>query len=272
MNNAQKAKLRRSWLKVHAAGEKQLKAALVKFFAAQRSRIAAAAKDLKTLTVASARELLNVKDEHDWMMTAVEPILGNLLATGAARIFVMRPAKLKKTSKAFDFSASDLEDFDLPAHMITSMQSAFDNLAGQQYWKDIQDGTLLQVRDSLARGIEDGLSVPNLKKLLLAEHKGMSEVRAAAIARTETNAAMAAGAQSSYETLRADGDELQKAWISIVDADTRPDHAAADNQTVDVEEEFTLGSEKCMAPGAPSLSAKQRCNCRCGTVGVWGEE
>jgi len=271
MAKTRKSKLLKEWLQLHASGEKRLKTALRKFFAGQRSRMMAAAKELPVLTVDSAASLLDVDVEYNALMERVSPVLAFLLGAGALRVFMQRPAKLAKKSKAFEFDWDDLSQFRLPDSMKTSMQNTFDDLANQSFWRDIQSGSLLSITDSLQRGIEDGLSIPNLRKLLESEHKTMSAVRAELIARTETNAAMGRGAQTSYEALKADGDELQKAWISVVDADTRADHAAADNQTVDVEDEFTVGSEKCMHPGDPSLSAAQRCNCRCGTVGVWSD-
>lgn len=267
---ASKADLRKSWLKAHAAGERKLKKVLREFFAGQRERIMAVANEMESFSVESAGRMLDLGLERDELVTVVEPVLGELLATGAARVFKQRPAKTAKPkmSKAFDV---DLAAFDLPSLMRAALQSQLDLVTGQAYWDEIQRGTLLQVTDTLTRGIDEGLSVPNLRKLLQTEHANMSKWRATAIARTETTGALAAGHQTSYDTLAADGEKIRKTWLSIIDADTRPDHEAADGQTVDVSETFSVGSESCMHPGDVSLSAKQRVNCRCSTAAEFGD-
>ncbi len=267
-SSAATAKLRKSWLKAHAAGERKMKTVIRSFFAGQRERIMAVANEMESFSVASAAHLLDLGLERDELVTVIEPVLGELLATGAARVFKQRPAKTAKTakpkkSKAFDV---DLADFDLPTSMRAALQSQLDLVTGQAYWDEIQQGSLALVRDTLADGVERGLSVPNMRKLLESSHTNMSKWRATAIARTETTGAMAAGHQVSYETLAADGEKIRKSWLSIIDADTRPDHVEADGQTVDVSETFTVGSESCMHPGDVSLSAKQRVNCRCSSV------
>lgn len=263
---ASKADLRKSWLKAHTAGEKKLAGVLVDYFAEQRKRIMAAAKELATLTAASAGELLDIEAEHAKLIAAVEPVIGELLATGAARVFKQRPAKAAKkktTSKAFDV---DLADFKLPDMMADAMEQQFNELIAAPYWQQIQQGTVGLVSDTLQYAIDEGLSIPNMRKLLQSEHANMSKWRATAIARTETTGALAAGHQVSYETLAADGERLRKSWLSIIDADTRPDHEAADGQTVDVDAMFLVGAESCKHPGDVSLSAKQRVNCRCSTA------
>jgi hypothetical protein len=269
-SSAAKAKLRKSWLKAHAAGERKMKTVIRSFFAGQRERIMAVANEMESFSVASAAHLLDPGLERDELVTLIEPVLGELLATGAARVFKQRPAKASKPkkSKAFDV---DLADFDLPSSMRAALQSQLDLVAGQAYWDEIQQGSLALVRDTLADGVERGLSVPNIRKLLESSHTNMSKWRATAIARTETTGALAAGHQVSYETLEADGEKIRKSWLSIIDADTRPDHVEADGQIVDVSETFTVGTESCMHPGDVSLSAKQRVNCRCSSAAEFGD-
>jgi uncharacterized protein with gpF-like domain len=261
----------KSWLAAHTAGERRMNRVVSAFFAGQRKRIGDAAKGIAKLSRESAPQLLDVAAEHTALMAAVEPILGELLATGAARVFAARPSKVaKKTSKSFDTDL--LDKFDLPAAIRDEMEKQFDLITSQPYWREIQSGSLLLVRDTLADAIEQGMSIPNMRRALQDAHAGMSKWRAQAIARTETTGVFGAAQNSSYATLTADGQTLRKQWLSVVDDDTRPDHAEADNQTVDVDGEFTVGSEKCQHPGDVSLSAKQRVNCRCTTSALWGDE
>jgi SPP1 gp7 family putative phage head morphogenesis protein len=200
------------------------------------------------------------------MMEKVEPLIAEDLAIGAARVLAQRPSKVAKT-KTFDVEW--LDDFPLPEAMKLAIEAAFNDLMGQDYWQAIQRGTLLSITDTLTAGLTEGLSYPNLKKLLLDTHKGMSEVRAAAIARTETTKAMNRGHMESYLSLQADGEKLQKEWLTIQDATTRPAHADADGQVVDVNADFVVGGENIPHPGTGS--AKNSVNCRCTTAAVFGD-
>ncbi len=272
LSKQQKAKLRRDWLKVHGKSERKMARVLSQYFKSQRKRLRDALADLTTITTADVPTLLDVDDEHAKLMAAVEPLIAEFLATGAARVLAQRPAKTEKAktanTKAFD--ADMLDDFDLPPSMIAAIEVQFGELTEAEYWAAIQDGSLLSVTDTVQDGLEQGLSYPNLKKLVLASHKTFSEVRSELIARTETTGAMAAGHQASYESLKADGDDIRKEWLSIIDSDTRPAHAAADGQIVDVDAKFVVGGEECMYPGSPYLSAANRCRCRCSSAAVFG--
>jgi uncharacterized protein with gpF-like domain len=154
---------------------------------------------------------------------------------------------------------------------LKSMSKAFDNLLSQSYWRDIQSSTLLSLTDTLTAGIEQGLSIPNLRKLIQSEHATISKWRATAIARTETNAVMSLSHTEALSSLAAAGDSVKKTWLAVVDADTRADHAEADGQTVGVDEDFNVGGESCRHPGDVMLSAAQRVNCRCTVVGEWSD-
>lgn len=84
--------------------------------------------------------------------------------------------------------------------------------------------------------------------------------RAATIARTET---LIATNKASDEAARATGLRMVKEWGATEDARTRPDHAAADGQTREMDEDFDVGGEKMSYPGDTKGSAKQVINCRC---------
>ena len=56
---------------------------------------------------------------------------------------------------------------------------------------------------------------------------------------------------------------LQKTWVAILDSKTRPSHAAADMQQVNVNDNFIVGGESLLMPRDPSGSAGNIINCRC---------
>jgi len=84
--------------------------------------------------------------------------------------------------------------------------------------------------------------------------------RARTIARTEIGAA-----QNAALIIQADGSErrVRKTWAAIDDARTRPAHAAADGQTIDPGEKFSVGGEFLAHPGDPNGSPGNIINCRC---------
>jgi len=61
---------------------------------------------------------------------------------------------------------------------------------------------------------------------------------------------------------------LRKSWSAILDNRTRPDHAAANGQTVAFDQPFEVGGELLMFPGDTSLGAsiENIANCRCSLV------
>jgi hypothetical protein len=54
-----------------------------------------------------------------------------------------------------------------------------------------------------------------------------------------------------------------KSWQAILDSKTRPEHVAADNQEVGVNQLFSVGGEALRYPRDPNGSAKNTINCRC---------
>jgi uncharacterized protein with gpF-like domain len=91
--------------------------------------------------------------------------------------------------------------------------------------------------------------------------KDFNRDRALRIARTESTTAANKGAflggeSSDYET--------GKIWIPVLDANTRPDHAAMDGQpAIGMDELFMVGNSEMMYPGDISAPANEVINCRC---------
>jgi hypothetical protein len=97
--------------------------------------------------------------------------------------------------------------------------------------------------------------------------------KAERIVRTETLAIQNAGAWDGLNSAKERFPDLEDIWLATGDMRTRDDHLAAHGQHVAVGEPFIVGGEFAMFPGDPSLSASQRCNCRCSTApyrSEWG--
>lgn len=251
------------WLAQHAAGETALAKSLAKFFKAQERRILESIGD--DLTPEGVKAAIDEAAETDLLLKAISDPLIGFMAAGASR--VLREANKKpRTRKAFDFGA-----YKLPERVETAIATAFEVLAEQDYWKQIQSTTTEVITDILADGIKDGLSGAKLSKQLRETIAGINRIRATAIARTEVTAAYGAGHQAGYEELAAEGDISGKQWLAVVDGDTRETHVDANGQEVAVNEDFTVGGDSAPYPGHASLSAKERINCRCTSVGVFSD-
>lgn len=255
-----------NWLSVQESAERSARKAIVRFFREQRSRIREALDDHSIVASVRPSQLLDTSSEHDQFMTVVEPIIAESLARGAARVLAQRP----KRSKAF--RDVDLSDYALPGFMKLSIEAAFNHITQQEYWSGIQFGTQKMITDVLTEATEKGMSYSAFKKELMSKHKDLSEVRAAAIARTEVSGSINQGHQLAYKTLEASGETLKKEWGAVLDTSTRPAHAEADGQIVGVNEDFLVGGERCDAPAAANLSPGNRINCRCTTFAVFEDD
>lgn len=94
------------------------------------------------------------------------------------------------------------------------------------------------------------------------------KTRADRIARTESTGAYNFAALS---TLAEDGAKYKK-WMVTEDSRTRPSHAAADGQSVEMDKPFTVGGASMQMPCDPTAPAREVVNCRCTIVGDWDRE
>lgn len=87
------------------------------------------------------------------------------------------------------------------------------------------------------------------------------------IARTEIAAAQTAGQDRAYAQMLEDGQitAVDYVWDATGDSKTRPSHAAAEGQTVEHGQPFTVGGYPMMGPGDGSLGApaSETVRCRC---------
>lgn len=92
------------------------------------------------------------------------------------------------------------------------------------------------------------------------QNKDFNRNRALVIARTESTAAANKGAALGAESSDY---EVVKQWLAVMDMNTRPTHKAANEQTVESDAYFIVGTEYCLYPGDLNLSAEEVINCRC---------
>lgn len=121
----------------------------------------------------------------------------------------------------------------------------------------ITDTTRARIVSMVDRGYSDGLGVAEIARGIRSAIPGMSRLRGALIARTETHGAANFGADVAA---RETGLTLRKEWVSAADERTRESHAAADGETVGMDDAFSNGL---MYPGDPSGDADEVINCRC---------
>ena len=149
-------------------------------------------------------------------------------------------------------------------------------LYGGQAIADILDTTRKQIIEAVQKGLADGKGVDQIAKEVREALPGMTRLRSAIIARTETHSA----AQfASLETAKRSRFPLVKVWNSVVDPRTRDfgegdgkadqaNHRAMNGVTVPLSEPFMVpnkwgGFDPLHFCGDPAAPAYQIVNCRC---------
>lgn len=124
------------------------------------------------------------------------------------------------------------------------------------------------IQEIIATGINDGKAIreitTDLQKLI--KSRRWYRWQSLRIARTETTAAANFSAVTSS---RVSGIEMEKEWISSLDARTRRppesqfDHYEMNGVRVPLDKNFDVSNEKLLFPGDPKGSAGNVINCRC---------
>lgn len=116
----------------------------------------------------------------------------------------------------------------------------------------------------IQRGIEGGEPVARIATDIRKLGGIAAVTRANTIARTEThNAAMFANQRGAVDS----GLDLQKKWVSVEDARTRPWHAAVDSQGyIDMDESYIVNTIPMKRPGDPAGGPSNVINCRCAEI------
>lgn len=138
------------------------------------------------------------------------------------------------------------------------------------YWTILPQTTLDDIAATLARGIEDGLSIREIAGLV-QEVRGedYAHYRAVNTARTEMTWMTTAGARESINQLRNEtGLDIRRLWGSVFGITTRAAHWAADGIQTDENDKFHFEGEDGLmhvidGPGDPDLAPIDRCGCQC---------
>ena len=120
-----------------------------------------------------------------------------------------------------------------------------------------------QISACVTSSILQGKSIKGMADDLQTRIPTMNRDSAIRTARTAVTNAQNAGRMDSYVAATKMGIEMEREWVSAMDARTRPEHADADGQVVGVDEPFIVGGEKLMFPGDRSGSGWNIYNCRC---------
>ena len=120
----------------------------------------------------------------------------------------------------------------------------------------INDTTFSALKDAFAESLAANEDRQSLIRRVRGVYGDASDRRAALIARTEVHGATQKATVEGYT--QAGLKEL--IWVSVIDSESRPDHAAMDGKRTNVGTPFENGL---MFPGDPSAPADQTINCRC---------
>lgn len=137
-------------------------------------------------------------------------------------------------------------------------------LTGKLYRKKINIAKDLawnerHIRSAIAQSLLQGESVADAAKRI-SQVAQMNRSAALRDARTMINSAEQSGKRTEYEMLEAEGVDIEKGWMAVLDEITRDTHAEMDMEFVPVDEKFSNGlMEPCDPDGDPS----EVYNCRC---------
>jgi SPP1 gp7 family putative phage head morphogenesis protein len=128
----------------------------------------------------------------------------------------------------------------------------------------VADDVYSQIKATLEEGINDGDSIATMESKLRAKFNDLGRDRARTIAMTETGAVYGAARE---EAMKQAGIQY-KQWLTSGNSNVRAAHAAANGQTVPVDEPFEVDGESLMHPGDPNGSPGNVINCHCVSVAV----
>lgn len=146
--------------------------------------------------------------------------------------------------------------------------AAFLNEVGNRL-KRVPDEVYALIVREIETGIARGESVPDMtarvQAVLTATGTPYWKNRAVTVARTESLAAVNAGAfAGAVRDAAARGDPAPfKVWLATEDTRTRPTHTEADGQRTLLQSPFTVGGAQLQYPGDPRGPAQEVINCRC---------
>lgn len=154
---------------------------------------------------------------------------------------------------------SEYKAFSFFTNWARTMRDFFYSI-GLREVRRITDTTRKILREKVAYGAENQLSLPEIRNLLVQED--INKKRANVIARTETVTALNHGSHQAARSLPV---KMNKEWIAIHDNRTRHSHKEIDGEVRPLDEKYSNGGQY---PGDPELPGKERIQCRCTEIHV----
>jgi uncharacterized protein with gpF-like domain len=121
-----------------------------------------------------------------------------------------------------------------------------------------------QVKAEIARGISQGSGYVEIARQVSFRTEANFN-QAIRIARTEGHRIQTEASLDSASIARERGADIVKVWDATLDSKTRDDHAAADQQVREEDEQFEVGGYLTDGPGLVGI-ASEDINCRCAVL------
>lgn len=134
--------------------------------------------------------------------------------------------------------------------------------------RDVADDVWTSIKGELQAGLDAGDSIRELGNRIRGRFNEMSRGRAETIAMTETSAAYGVARQEAMDQA---GIQF-KQWLTSGLPNVRATHAAANGQTVRIDERYQVGGDLLDHPGDPSGSPGEVINCHCVSIAVSAPE
>lgn len=142
-----------------------------------------------------------------------------------------------------------------------AVRQAVQNPLTQLALENNADQVKRAIRSTITRGLALGQSVPDISKQVKADLEKNAN-NATRIVRTETTRIQNEAIQTAGERAASKGIDLVKKWNATLDSRTRDRHRKLDQQTVELDEDFTVNGMSAPRPGAFGR-ADMDINCRC---------
>ena len=224
-------------------------------------------KDLKEINDATINNLVN-----DYFVNSVDEAVKRGLAKAWLETMETGRENAKKIMSRKK-ELTTIDDITLTNEAFNQWVTKYGLVKAKEINETSKKKLLKAFRKALADGIENGMSIENLRKELQKESVNvfdeLSNTRAYLIARTETGASMNIGQVATY---KATGIE-KKQWLATYDDRTRDTHLMMMDKIANIDETFEVertdgGIDNMLYPLDPNGSAENVCNCRCTIIPV----
>lgn len=292
------ARIRDAHFQELESSEKKLIEALEPFFLSQGASITDALSRIEEGPVIGSM-IFEPSDWHSKLIDAALPVLAETSAQAMinelSRLGVDFDDYKKKSVSGSDWldepGDSPLEEISFvagageismgflrqyPSWMQQAIRANLEETFAQDYWKDINETTLRDINLILQEGAIGGQSIRDIAKSISQKLSSSSDYviqRARNIARTEMGHALNGARSMAMDALIEEAGvdvPMKKQWLSILSDTTRDTHAHLDGVPSDEDDRWYLGGVYCRWPGDVVLPARERCNCQCSLVLIFG--